>query len=81
MRGEKLRAVLEDLDDLGLLVLSDGRRGRWVRHADTTPLGFYDMHEDGAFRHGWVELPRSGGRTDCLSWPEFYALIRLRAKR
>jgi hypothetical protein len=81
VRGEKLRAVLEDVDDLGLLVLRNSPRSFFIRNADSSPLGFYDLHEDLAFRHGWVELPGSAGRHDCLDWPTFYDLIRERAKK
>ena len=74
MKGPKLRQVLEDL---GFLVFIDEhtQRGRFVRHADGRPLAFYDMTEDGAFRHGWVEHERGNGRTDCIDWPTFYNVV------
>lgn len=75
MRGMKLRAVLEDCD---LLVLKDriGPRAYRVTTLTARPIAFYDLHEDGAFRHGWVERADGNGRTDCLSWIEFYAELQ-----
>lgn len=77
MKGRKLRQVLEDL---GHLVLRDehGVRGFFVRTATGAPLGRYDLYEDGAYRHGWVENERGNGRTDYISWPEFYEHIAKR---
>jgi hypothetical protein len=81
MKGEKLRAVLEDVDGLGLLVLKGAQRSFAVRNADGSSLAFYDTTEDGAFRYGYVEMAESSGRTDAIDWPTFYDLIRSRAKK
>lgn len=81
MTGLKLRAVIEDLDDLGLLVVADAWRGLRVKNSDGTNLGWFDLHEDGKFRSGWIERPRSSGRTDCIDWPTYCELLRAYAKK
>jgi len=81
MRSEKLRTVLEDVDDLGLLVLTDGRCSFRVRNSDMTNLAFYIVDDDEYFSWGWVEMPGSGGRVDCLDWATFYREIRARARK
>jgi hypothetical protein len=71
MRGNKFRDVLEDLE---LVVLRDALGPRSYRvTAKGHPVAFYDLYEDGAFRHGWVERKDGQARIDCLSWVEWYA--------
>lgn len=74
MTGDKLHAVLEDL---GFLVRPDANtnRGFFVRWPDGSPLGFYQLAPDGAYRTGWVESKYSTGRIDCPDWPTFYDRI------
>lgn len=72
MRGPKLRAILEDLD---LLVLQ-GHGSFHVRDSKGAAIATYDLTEDLAFRFGWVDNKRGDGRTDCLSWVEFYAELQ-----
>ncbi len=72
IKGDTLQAVLEDL---GLHVRTDGARGRFVDSA-AAQIAFYDLHEDGAFRFGWVQFPNGTGRCDCTSWVEFHDQIR-----
>ena len=74
MKGAKLQEVFEDLDFI-VLIDKHSQRGRFVRHANGQPLAFFQMTEDGAFRHGWVEHSRGDGRTECLDWPTFYHLV------
>lgn len=70
MRAPKLRAILEDL---GFLILTEEPRGLYVRLNSGRQVAFFDVTEDLAFRHGWVEV--KAGRRDCLSWPEFWAVL------
>lgn len=72
MRAPKLRAILEDL---GFLIFSEEPRGLYVRLATGRQVAFFDVTEDKAFRHGWVEVKAGTGRRDCLSWSEFYAVL------
>jgi hypothetical protein len=73
MRGPKLRAILEDLD---LLVLRGKGGVMHVRDATGRAIGSYELHEDQAYRFGWVDAKRGPARIDCLSWVEFYAELQ-----
>jgi len=69
MKGDKLRAVLEDMD---LIVLRDSHNTFQVRTANMRAIALYDLSgDDQAFRWGWVEKRDGSGRTDCLSWVDF----------
>lgn len=79
MNATKLRAILEDVDDLGLLVLTDRDRAFYIRNSDASPLAFYQVDEAGEFHHGWVETTH--GRVDFTIWADFYNTVRTRAKK
>lgn len=75
MRGPKLVAILDDLE---LRVFRDriGPRAYRVTTLRNKTIAFFDLYEDQEFRHGWVEHRDGDGRTDCLTWIDFYTELQ-----
>lgn len=68
MKGAQIRAALEDR---GFLVFTAETPSAYkVRSVAGRQVAWYDLHDDGAFRFGWIERA-DHSHIDCLSWPEF----------